>query len=59
MFHLRLEASTHNAKTPAGNLSCIRASTKLLLEKGVITEIKQKLLEERAVYHRILNPTTQ
>ena len=35
--------------------------TKLLIEKGVITdaEIKQKLLEERAVYQRILNPTTQ
>jgi mannitol/fructose-specific phosphotransferase system IIA component (Ntr-type) len=35
--------------------------TKLLIEKGVITdaEFKQKLLEERAVYQRILNPTTQ
>ena len=34
---------------------------KLLIEKGVITdaEFKQKLLEERAVYQRILNPTTQ
>ena len=32
-----------------------------LIEKGVITdaEFKQKLLEERAVYQRILNPTTQ
>jgi hypothetical protein len=37
------------------------ALTKLLLEKGLITdaEFKQKLLEERAVYQRILNPTTQ
>ncbi len=37
------------------------ALTKLLLEKGIITdaEFKQKLLEERAVYQRILNPTTQ
>jgi hypothetical protein len=34
---------------------------KLLIDKGVITdaEFKQKLLEERAVYQRILNPTTQ
>jgi hypothetical protein len=34
------------------------AFTKLLIEKGVITdtEFKQKLLEERAVYRRILNP---
>ena len=34
---------------------------KLLIEKGVITdaECKQKLLEERAVYQRILNPTAQ
>jgi hypothetical protein len=37
------------------------ALAKLLIEKGVITdaEFKQKLLEERAVYQRILNPTTQ
>jgi mannitol/fructose-specific phosphotransferase system IIA component (Ntr-type) len=35
------------------------ALAKLLIEKGVITdaEFKQKLLEERAVYQRILNPT--
>ena len=37
------------------------ALAKLLIEKGVITDakFKQKLLEERAVYQRILNPTTQ
>jgi hypothetical protein len=37
------------------------AVTKLLIEKNVITEaeFKQKLLEERAVYQRILNQTTQ
>ena len=31
------------------------------VKKGIITdaEFKQKLLEERAVYQRILNPTTQ
>jgi hypothetical protein len=42
-------------------LAMTDALTNLLLEKGVITdaEFKQKLLEERAVYQRILNPTTQ
>ena len=32
---------------------------KLLIEQGVITdaEFKEKLLQERAVYQRILNPT--
>ena len=42
-------------------LAMTDALAKLLIEKGVITdaEFKQKLLEERAVYQRILNPTTQ
>jgi hypothetical protein len=42
-------------------LAMTDASAKLLIEKGVITdaEFKQKLLEERAVYQRILNPTAQ
>ena len=42
-------------------LAMTDAVTKLLIEKGVITEaeFRQKLLEERAVYQRILNPTTQ
>ena len=37
------------------------ALTKLLIEKGLITqaEFSQKLLEERVVYQRILNPTAQ
>jgi hypothetical protein len=37
------------------------ALAKLLIEKGVImdAEFKQKLLEEREVYQRILNPMTQ
>jgi hypothetical protein len=40
-------------------LAMADALAKLLIEKGVITdaEFKQKLLEERAVYQRILNPT--
>ena len=42
-------------------LATTDALAKLLIEKGVITdaEFKQKLLEERAVYQRILNPTAQ
>jgi hypothetical protein len=37
------------------------ATTKLLIEKGVFTEaeFKEKLMQERAVYQRILNPTVQ
>ena len=40
-------------------LAMTDALAKLLIEKGVITdaEFKQKLLEGRAVYQRILNPT--
>ena len=42
-------------------LAMTDALAKLLIEKGVITdtEFKQKLLAERAVYQRILNPTVQ
>jgi hypothetical protein len=37
------------------------ALPELLIEKGIITdaEFKHKLREERGVYQRILNPTTQ
>ena len=43
------------------NLAQTDALTEVLIEKGLITdaELKQKLLEKRAVYQRILNPTTQ
>jgi mannitol/fructose-specific phosphotransferase system IIA component (Ntr-type) len=42
-------------------LAMTDALAKLLIEKGVITdaEFKEKLLQERAVYQRILNPTMQ
>ena len=42
-------------------LAMTDALAKLLIEKGVITdaEFKDKLLEERAVYQRILNPAVQ
>jgi hypothetical protein len=42
-------------------LAMADAVTKILIDKGVITEpeFKQKLLEERATYQRIFNPTVQ
>ena len=42
-------------------LAMADAVTKLLIGKGVITEaeFKQKLLEERAIYQKLLNPTVQ
>jgi hypothetical protein len=42
-------------------LAMADALAKLLIEKGIITdaEFNEKLLEERAVYQRILNPTVQ
>jgi hypothetical protein len=38
-----------------------RAVTKLLIEKGVISEeeFREKLMEERATYQKILDPTQQ
>ncbi|MGE5302918.1 MAG: hypothetical protein ACM3TN_06290 [Alphaproteobacteria bacterium] len=37
------------------------ALAKLLIDKGIITqaEFMEKLLQERAVYQRMLNPTVQ
>jgi hypothetical protein len=42
-------------------LAMADATAKLLIEKGVFSEaeFKEKLLQERAVYQRILNPTPQ
>ena len=42
-------------------LAMADAVTKLLIEKGVITEaeFKEKLLQDRAVYQKLLNPTVQ
>jgi hypothetical protein len=42
-------------------LAMTDALAKLLIEKGIImdAEFKQKLLEERAVYRSILNPTAR
>ena len=42
-------------------LAMADAVTKLLIEKSVITEaeFKEKLLQERAVYQKLFNPTVQ
>ena len=42
-------------------LAMADAVAKLLIEKGVITEaeFKEKLLQERAVYQKLFNPTVQ
>jgi ribosomal protein S8 len=42
-------------------LAMADAVTKLLIEKGVISEaeFRDKLLEERATYQKLLNPTAQ
>ncbi len=42
-------------------LAMVDAVTKLLIEKGVISEeeFREKLMEERATYQKILNPIKQ
>jgi hypothetical protein len=42
-------------------LAMVDAVTKLLIEKGVISEeeFKEKLSEERATYQKLFNPTPQ
>jgi len=42
-------------------LAMVDAVTKLLIEKGVISEeeFRDKLMEERATYQKILNPIKQ
>jgi hypothetical protein len=42
-------------------LAMADAVTKIFIDKDVISEaeFKRKLLEERAVYQRLLNPTVQ
>jgi hypothetical protein len=58
----------HDKKAPVSleelmvsTLAMADAVTKLLIEKGIMTEaeFKQKLLEERATYQRILNPPVE
>jgi hypothetical protein len=42
-------------------LAMVDAVTKLLIEKGIISEeeFKDKLSEERATYQKLFNPTPQ
>jgi hypothetical protein len=42
-------------------LAMVDAVTKLLIEKGLLSEeeFREKLMEERATYQKILNPTPQ
>ena len=51
-------ASPYHSKNSCSHPRHTDALSKLLIEKGVITdrEFKQKVLEDRAVYQRILNP---
>jgi len=48
-------------KLMVSTLAMADAVTKLLIEKGVITEaeFKEKLLQERAEYQKLFNPTVQ
>ena len=48
-------------KLMVSTLAMADAVTKLLIEKGVITEaeFKEKLLQERAVYQKLFNSTVQ
>jgi len=61
MAHLDKKDPVSLTELIVSTLAMADAVTKLLIEKGVITEaeFKQKLLEERAIYQKLLNPTVQ
>ena len=52
-------STTDLTELVASSLAMADAVAKLLIEKGIITqqEFLQKILEERATYQRMLNPT--
>jgi hypothetical protein len=52
-------STTDLTELVASSLAMADAVAKLLIEKGIITqqEFLQKVLEERATYQRMLNPT--
>ena len=52
-------STTNLTELVASSLAMADAVAKLLIEKGIITqqEFLQKVLEERATYQRMLNPT--
>ncbi len=61
MAELDKDATVSLKELMVSTLAIADAVTKLLIEKGVITEaeFKEKLLQERAVYQKLLNPTVQ
>ncbi len=61
MAELDKDAAVSLKELMVSTLAMADAVTKLLIEKGVITEaeFKEKLLQERAVYQKLLNPTVQ
>ena len=61
MAHLDKKDPVSLTELIVSTLAMADAVTKLLIEKGVITEaeFKQKLLDERAIYQKLLNPTVQ
>jgi hypothetical protein len=61
MAELDKDATVSLKELMVSTLAMADAVTKLLIEKGLITEaeFKEKLLQERAVYQKLLNPTVQ
>ena len=61
MAELDKDATVSLNELMVSTLAMADAVTKLLIEKGLITEaeFKEKLLQERAVYQKLLNPTVQ
>ena len=61
MAELDKDATVSLKELMVSTLAMADAVTKLLIEKGVITEaeFKEKLLQERAVYQKLFNPTVQ
>jgi hypothetical protein len=61
MAELDKDATVSLKELMVSTLAMADAVTKLLIEKGVITEaeFKEKLFQERAVYQKLLNPTVQ
>jgi hypothetical protein len=55
------QAPVTNQELLVSSLAQVDALSKLLIEKGIITqhEFLQKISEERATYQRMLNPTRQ
>ena len=61
MAELDKDATVSLKELMVSTLAMADAVTKLLIEKGVITEaeFKKKLLQEHAVYQKLLNPAVQ